>query len=134
MTDLPFDFSETLDAFECPEQIQAYEKQGSYVNGYWTETAGTKRSVRCILLNVDERTLEIVAQGRNVDTGYCVMIPEDEDEFFVAYQQNGTIQGKQTYFVIDGLDYVIVKNPETVKNAGFRSYFALRFKEGTNVQ
>ena len=66
MTDLPFDFSETLEAFECPEPIQVYEKTGSYVDGYWTETSGTPRTLHCILLNVDVkiRTILLFALSR----------------------------------------------------------------------
>ena len=132
MTDLPFDFSETLEAFECPEPIQVYEKTGSYVDGYWTETSGTPRTLHCILLNVDEQKLEIVAHGRNVDAAYSIMFPADADTLYYTTQQNASIQPKQTYAINDGLEYVVVNNPETVKNAGFKSYYALRFKEGTN--
>ena len=132
MTDLPFDFSETLDAFECPEEIQVYEKTGEYVDGYWTETAGTPRSLNCILLNVDEHKMEIVAQGRNVDAAYCIMFPDGADTLYYTTQQNATVQPKQSYALIDGLEYIVVNNPETVKNAGFKSYYALRYKDGTN--
>ena len=132
MTDLPFDFSDTLEAFECPESIQVYEKTGSYVDGYWTETATEPRSLNCILLNVDEHKMEIVSEGRNVDAAYCIMIPEDADTLYYTTQQNASIQPKQTYAIIDGLEYIVVNNPETVKNAGFKSYYALRYKDGTN--
>ena len=132
MTDLPFDFSDTLEAFECPESIQVYEKTGSYVDGYWTETATEPRSLNCILLNVDEHKMEIVDEGRNVDAAYCIMIPEDADTLYYTTQQNASIQPKQTYAIIDGLEYIVVNNPETVKNAGFKSYYALRYKDGTN--
>lgn len=133
MTDLPFDFSDTLEAFECPDQITAYEKTGSYVNGRWTEVKGTERQINCILLNVDETKQEIVAEGRNVVGAYCMMFPEDRDELFFTLQQNNTIQAKQSYVLIDGLEYIVVNNPETRKNAGFRSYYALRFKDQVNV-
>ena len=43
MTDLPFDFSDTFEAFECPEPITAYEKTGSYVDGRWVEVKGAER-------------------------------------------------------------------------------------------
>lgn len=129
MSDLPFDFSATLEAFECPESIEVYEKTGTYQDGYWVETKSEPRELNCILLNVDEMKLEIVAEGRHVDGAYCFMFPEDEDTLFINYQQNGEIQNKQTYAKIDGLEYVVVNNPETVKNAGFKSYYALRFKE-----
>ena len=129
MTDLPFDFSDTLEAFECPESIQVYEKSGAYVDGYWTQTEGSKRELNCILLNVDENKLQIVAEGRNVDSAYCIMFPEDADTLYYTSQQNATIQEKQSYALIDGFEYVIVNNPETVKNAGFKSYYALRYKE-----
>ena len=132
MTHLPFDFSETLDAFECPETITAYEKSGAYVNGYWVETKGEEREVSCILLNVDEKKLEILAEGRHVDAAYCMMFPEDQDEFFIANQQDYSIQNKQTYVVIDNFEYVVVNNPETTKNAGFRSYYALRYESPEN--
>lgn len=129
MTDLPFDFSETLEAFECPEPIEVYEKTGAYVDGYWTQTNGPKRTLNCILLNVDEKKLEIVASGRSVDAAYCIMFPEGTDTLYYNLQQNNTIQNKQSYVVIDGLEYMVVNNPETVKNAGFKSYYALRFQE-----
>ena len=101
MTDLPFDFSETLDAFECPEQIQVYEKSGAWVDGYWQQTKGEPRNLSCILLNVDEKKLEILAEGRHVDAAYCIMFPEGTDELYVMHQQDSTIQGKQTYALID---------------------------------
>ena len=132
MTNLPFDFSATLDAFECPESITAYEKEGAYVDGYWTETKTNEREVNCILLNVDERKLEIIAEGRHVDQAYCMMFPGESDEMFIVHQQNENVQNKQTYVKIDEFEYVVVNNPETVKNAGFRSYYALRFKSPTD--
>ena len=132
MTDLPFDFSETLEAFTCPEPILVYEKTGAYVDGYWTQTSGPKRELYCILLNVDEEKLEIVAKGRHVDAAYAIMFPAEEDKLFYTLQQNTTVQSKQTYVDIDGLEFVVVNNPETVKNAGFRSYYALRFTEPEN--
>ena len=132
MTDLPFDVSETLDAFECPESIQVYEKSGSYVDGYWTETSGEPRTLNCILLNVDEQKMEIVAQGRNVDAAYCIMFPDGVDTLYYTTQQDSTVQNKQTYAIIDGMEFVVVNNTETVKNAGFKSYYALRYKDGTN--
>lgn len=132
MTILPFDFSETLEDFECPESVQVYEKTGEYVNGYWSETKGEIRQLRCILLNVDEKTVEIVAQGRNVDSAYCFMFPTGANKMFINYQQDGMIQRKQSYVIIDGLEYIVVRNPETVKNAGFESFYAFRFKEAKN--
>lgn len=132
MTDLPFDFSETLEAFTCPEPIEVYEKTGAYVDGYWTQTEGPKRTLECILLNVDEEKLQIVAQGRNVDAAYAIMFPEGTDFLYYTLQQGSNVQAKQSYVIIDGLEYVVVNNPETVKNAGFRSYYALRYKDGTN--
>ena len=134
MTDLPFDFSETLEAFTCPEPIQVYEKTGAYVDGYWTQTVGTKRTLNCILLNVDETKLEIVAKGRHVDSAYAIMFPEGEDTLFYTIQQNANVQSKQTYVEIDGLEYVVVNNPETAKNAGFKSYYALRYLDAENPQ
>lgn len=129
MTDLPFDFSATLEAFECPEPIEVYEKVGQYVDGRWQEYEQNRRSLNCILLNVDETKQEIVSQGRNVVGAYCVMFPEGEDTLYVSWQQNEQIQGMQSYLVIDGFEYIVVNNPETVKNAGFRSYYALRYKD-----
>ena len=134
MTDLPFDFSETLEAFTCPEPILVYEKTGAYVDGYWTQTSGPKRELYCILLNVDETKLEIVAKGRHVDAAYAIMFPEGEDTLFYTIQQNANVQSKQTYVEIDGLEYVVVNNPETVKNAGFKSYYALRYLDAENPQ
>lgn len=133
MTDLPFDFSETLEAFTCPETIIAYDKVGSYVNGYWTETVGNRRMVSCILLNLDEKKLEIIAEGRHVESAYCMMFDADEEKMFINHQQDNTIQNKQTYVLIDGFEYVVVNNPETEKNAGFLSYYALRYKSSENV-
>lgn len=129
MSDLPFDFSETLEAFECPEPITVYEKSGSYVNGRWTETKENERQLNCILLNVDEYKQEIVFTGRNVDAAYCIMFPEGRDKLYVAYHQKENMQGKQSYVIIDDMEFVVVNNPETRKNAGFLSYYALRFEE-----
>lgn len=129
MSDLPFDFSETLEAFECPEPITVYEKSGSYIDGRWVEEKENERQLNCILLNVDEYKQQIVFSGRNVDAAYCIMFPEGRDTLYVSYQQNETIQGKQSYVVIDGMEFVVVNNPETRKNAGFMSYYALRYKE-----
>lgn len=132
MTNLPFDFSDTLEAFECPEPITVYEKTGEYVNGYWQQTIGNQRQLNCILLNVDEKKLEILAEGRHIDSAYCMMFPDDQDELFINRQQDDSIQDKQTYVLIDEFEYVVVNNPETTKNAGFRSYYALRYKSPTN--
>lgn len=132
MGSLPFDFTETLEAFQCPEPITAYEKSGEYINGRWVETKQNERLLYGILLNVDEKRQEIVAQGRNLVGAYCIMFAEGADELYVSYQQNSEIKNLQSYLVIDGLEYVVVNNPETVKNAGFRSYYALRFKEQVN--
>ena len=129
MSDLPFDFSETLDAFECPESITVYEKIGQYVNGRWTEEKQNERELYCILLNVDEHRQEIVAEGKNLVGAFCMMFPEGADQLYVSYQQDDTIQGMQSYVVIDDLEYIVVNNPETRRNAGFLSYYALRYKE-----
>jgi len=131
---LPFDFSDTFEAFECPEAIEVYEKTGQYVDGYWKQKKLNRRKLNCILLNVDEMKLQIVAEGRNVDAAYCIMFPDGVDKLFYTYQQNGKVQSKQSYALIDGWEYMIVNNPETLKNAGFRSYYALRFKEAEEVQ
>lgn len=132
MTDLPFDFSATLEAFECPEPIEVYEKVGEYVDGKWVEYKENQRSLSCILLNVDETKQEIVGQGRNVVGAYCMMFPEGQDELYFSWQQNNTIQGKQSFAVIDGFEYIVVNNPETRRNAGFLSYYALRYKDQEN--
>lgn len=129
---LPFDFSETLEAFECPEPIIAYEKTGGWVNGYWTETKGNERTVNCILLNVDEKKMEILFEGRHIDSAYCMMFPDGQDTFYINYQQDSKVQDKQTYVLIDEFEYVVVNNPETTKNAGFKSYYALRYKAPEN--
>ena len=113
----------------APQPITVYEKAGEYVNGRWVETKQNERLLYGILLNVDEKRQEIVAQGRNIVGAYCVMFEDGADELYVSYQQNSEIKNLQSYLVIDGLEYVVVNNPETVKNAGFRSYYALRFKE-----
>ena len=130
---LPFDFSATLEAFECPEPIEVYEKTGQYVNGEWVQTEGIHRTLSCILLNVDETKLQIVANGRNVDSAYSIMYSADQEPLYIDYQQNRNIQNLQSYAIIDNFEYVVVNNPETVKNAGFRSYYALRFKEQENA-
>ena len=132
MGSLPFDLTETLEAFQCPEPITVYEKAGEYVNGRWVETKQNERLLYGILLNVDEKRQEIVAQGRNIVDANSVMFEDGADELYVSYQQNSEIKNLQSYLVIDGLEYVVVNNPETVKNAGFRSYYALRFKEQVN--
>lgn len=132
MTDLPFDFSETLEAFTCPEPIEVYEKTGEYVDGYWTQTDGPKRKLECILLNVDEEKLEIVAKGRHVDAAFAIMFPAEADTLYYTVQQGAKVKSKQTYAIIDDLEFVVVNNPETVKNAGFKSYYALRFTESQN--
>lgn len=126
---LPFDFTATLQAFECPETIEVYEKVGEYVDGIWTEYATNHRTLSCILLNADEKKQNIAIEGRSLDGAYCVMFPEYADELFVMYQQNEFRQNMQSYLIIDGLEYVVLNNPETVKNAGFRSYYAVRYKE-----
>lgn len=129
---LPFDFSSTLEEFECPESIEVYEKTGQYVDGYWKETESYHRSLDCILLNVDEKKLEIVAPGKNIDSAYCIMYSNYEEPLYIAYQQGNKLQGKQTYAIIDELEYIVTQNPETVKNAGFRSYYAVRYTEQKN--
>lgn len=133
MSDLPFDFSDTLEAFECPEAITVYEKEGAYVDGRWSETKKNERTLNCILLNVDEERQEILANGRNIEAAYCVMFAEGIDTLYVGYQQGNTIQALQSYILVDGLEFIVTKNPETVKNAGFLSYYALRYKEDVNA-
>ena len=132
MTSLPFDFSETLEAFECPETITVYEKTGEYVDGYWVETKDNERELSCILLNVDEKKLEIISEGRHVDSAYCIMFADGKDKLYINHQQDNTIQVKQTYALIDDFEYVVTNNPETVKNAGFLSYYAIRYKSPEN--
>lgn len=132
MSDLPFDFSETLDAFECPTDIEVYEKTGAYVDGYWTETKSEPRRLSCILLNVDERKLQIVAEGRNIDEAYSIMYPGYKEPLHIVHHQGSHVEGVQSYVIIDGFEYVVVNNPETRKNAAFHSYYALRFEEQEN--
>jgi hypothetical protein len=132
MSDLPFDFSETLDAFECPEPIHVYERTGSYVDGYWVEEKGEPRELRCILLNADERKLEIETHGRHVAEAYSIMYPGYKEPLHVMYHQGKAVHGKQTYAIIDDKEFVVVNFPETRKNAAFHSYYAIRFEEQEN--
>ena len=129
---LPFDFSATLEEFECPENIVVYEKTGQYINGEWVQEKGYQRTLNCILLNVDEDKLQIVAPGQNIDSAYCIMYDAYEPPLYVNYQQDANIQNLQSYALIDNFEYKVVNNPETVKNAGFRSYYAIRYKEQIN--
>ena len=129
MSNLPFDFSATLTAFECPEPIQVYERTGTYVDGYWVEEKGEPRELRCILLNADERKLEIAAHGRHVEEAYSIMYPGSQDPLYVMYHQGRAVHGKQTYALIDDKEFIIVNFPETKKNGAFHSYYAIRFEE-----
>lgn len=130
MSILPFDFTSTLSDFACPESFEAYEKVGSYVRGEWVTTVENQRTVdEAILLGVEEEILEILADGNVIDEAYSVMFESDFDTFYIADQQNQTIQNKQTYIVVDNKEFIIKKNPKTAKNSNFKSYYAVRYKD-----
>ena len=134
MSVLPMDFSFTLQAFDCPEDIEAYEVRGQLQNGHWVEVEENRRTVSdCILLGVDEEILELIAEGNIVDEAYCVMFDRDLDTFHIADQQDANIQPLQTHLVIDGKDFLVKRNPKTAKNANFKSYYAIRYKAITDV-
>lgn len=129
MSVLPMDFSFTLQAFDCPYTVQAFEKSGKLVGGRWVEEKENLREITsCILLNVNERTLELIAEGNLVDEAYCIMFEEGVDTLYIQDQQDASIQPKQSYLLIDGKEFIVQKNPETVKNANFKSYYAIRYK------
>lgn len=133
MSVLPMDFSYTLQAFGRNHSVSAYEKRGELKGGRWIKTIENRRAVaNCILLNVNEKTLELIAEGNLVDEAYCVMFQDMQDTFYIADQQNADIQPLQTFLEIDGKEFIVMKNPATHKNANFKSYYAIRYKDIKN--
>lgn len=133
MSVLPMDFSYTLQAFGRNHSVSAYEKRGELKGGRWIKTIENRRAVNnCILLNIEEKTLELIAEGNLVDEAYCVMFQDMQDTFYIADQQNEDIQPLQTFLEIDGKEFIVMKNPATHKNANFKSYYAIRYKDIKN--
>lgn len=133
MSVLPMDFSYTLQAFGRNHSVSAYEKRGELKGGRWIKTIENRRAVaNCILLNVNEKTLELIAEGNIVDEAYCVMFQDMQDTFYISDQQNADIQPLQTFLEIDGKEFIVMKNPATHKNANFKSYYAIRYKDIKN--
>ena len=133
MSVLPMDFSYTLQAFGRNHSVRAYEKRGELKGGRWIKTIENRRAVaNCILLNVEEKTLELIAEGNLVDEAYCVMFQDMQDTFYISDQQNADIQPLQTFLEIDGKEFIVMKNPATHKNANFKSYYAIRYKDIKN--
>nr|DAN50127.1 MAG TPA: hypothetical protein [Caudoviricetes sp.] len=127
------DFSYTLQAFGRNHSVSAYEKRGELKGGRWVKTIENRRAVNnCILLNIEEKTLELIAEGNLVDEAYCVMFQDMQDTFYIADQQNADIQPLQTFLEIDGKEFIVMKNPATHKNANFKSYYAIRYKDIKN--
>lgn len=133
MSVLPMDFSYTLQAFGRNHSVSAYEKRGELKGGRWIKTIENRRTVaNCILLNIEEKKLELIAEGNLVDEAYCVMFQDMQDTFYIADQQNADIQPLQTFLEIDGKEFIVMKNPATHKNANFKSYYAIRYKDIKN--
>lgn len=133
MSVLPMDFSYTLQAFGRNHSVSAYEKRGELKGGRWIKTIENRRTVaNCILLNIEEKTLELIAEGNLVDEAYCVMFQDMQDTFYISDQQNADIQPLQTFLEIDGKEFIVTKNPATHKNANFKSYYAIRYKDIKN--
>lgn len=133
MSVLPMDFSFTLQAFGRNHSVSAYEKRGELKGGRWIKTIENRRAVaNCILLNIEEKTLELIAEGNLVDEAYCVMFQDLQDTFYISDQQNADIQPLQTFLEIDGKEFIVMKNPATHKNANFKSYYAIRYKDIKN--
>lgn len=133
MSVLPMDFSYTLQAFGRNHSVSAYEKRGELKGGRWIKTIENRRTVaNCILLNIEEKTLELIAEGNLVDEAYCVMFQDMQDTFYISDQQNADIQPLQTFLEIDGKEFIVMKNPATHKNANFKSYYAIRYKDIKN--
>jgi hypothetical protein len=127
------DFSYTLQAFGRNHSVSAYEKRGELKGGRWIKTIENRRAVaNCILLNIEEKTLELIAEGNLVDEAYCVMFQDMQDTFYISDQQNADIQPLQTFLEIDGKEFIVMKNPATHKNANFKSYYAIRYKDIKN--
>lgn len=133
MSVLPMDFSYTLQAFGRNHSVSAYEKRGELKGGRWIKTIENRRAVaNCILLDIEEKTLELIAEGNLVDEAYCVMFQDMQDTFYISDQQNADIQPLQTFLEIDGKEFIVMKNPATHKNANFKSYYAIRYKDIKN--
>lgn len=133
MSVLPMDFSYTLQAFGRNHSVSAYEKRGELKGGRWIKTIENRRTVaNCILLNIEEKKLELIAEGNLVDEAYCVMFQDMQDTFYISDQQNADIQPLQTFLEIDGKEFIVMKNPATHKNANFKSYYAIRYKDIKN--
>lgn len=133
MSVLPMDFSYTLQAFGRNHSVSAYEKRGELKGGRWIKTIENRRAVaNCILLNIEEKKLELIAEGNLVDEAYCVMFQDMQDTFYISDQQNADIQPLQTFLEIDGKEFIVTKNPATHKNANFKSYYAIRYKDIKN--
>lgn len=133
MSVLPMDFSYTLQAFGRNHSVSAYEKRGDLKGGRWIKTIENRRTVaNCILLNIEEKKLELIAEGNLVDEAYCVMFQDMQDTFYISDQQNADIQPLQTFLEIDGKEFIVMKNPATHKNANFKSYYAIRYKDIKN--
>jgi hypothetical protein len=127
------DFSYTLQAFGRNHSVSAYEKRGELKGGRWIKTIENRRTVaNCILLNIEEKKLELIAEGNLVDEAYCVMFQDMQDTFYISDQQNADIQPLQTFLEIDGKEFIVMKNPATHKNANFKSYYAIRYKDIKN--
>jgi hypothetical protein len=127
------DFSYTLQAFGRNHSVSAYEKRGELKGGRWIKTIENRRAVaNCILLNIEEKKLELIAEGNLVDEAYCVMFQDMQDTFYISDQQNADIQPLQTFLEIDGKEFIVMKNPATHKNANFKSYYAIRYKDIKN--
>lgn len=133
MSVLPMDFSYTLQAFGRNHSVSAYEKRGELKGGRWIKTIENRRTVaNCILLNIEEKTLELIADGNLVNEAYCVMFQDMQDTFYISDQQNADIQPLQTFLEIDGKEFIVMKNSATHKNANFKSYYAIRYKDIKN--
>lgn len=140
MSVLPMDFSYTLQAFGRNHSVSAYEKRGELKGGRWIKTIENRRTVaNCILLNIEEKTLdieektlELIADGNLVNEAYCVMFQDMQDKFYISDQQNADIQPLQTFLEIDGKEFIVMKNSATHKNANFKSYYAIRYKDIKN--
>ena len=141
MSVLPMDFSYTLQAFGRNHSVSAYEKRGELKGGRWIKTIENRRAVancillnvaNCILLNIEEKKLELIAEGNLVDEAYCVMFQDMQDTFYISDQQNADIQPLQTFLEIDDKEFIVMTNPATHKNANFKSYYAIRYKDINN--
>ena len=102
MSVLPMDFSYTLQAFGRNHSVSAYEKRGELKGGRWIKTIENRRAVNnCILLNIEEKPLELIAEGNLVDEAYCVMFQDMQDTVYISDQQHSDIQPLQTFLESD---------------------------------